>query len=118
LWDTGPIALAPPTNNGADRAPWRAWPVPFCLYIFFLVRLISPRVSTLCWPLRRLASCHTTTRWIRSWRGSSPKMASDNSTSPADLLSRLRTLVFIVALALGRRFGGGRALLHGRRLGR
>ena len=25
-------------------------------------------ISTLCWPLRRLANCHTTTRWIRSAR--------------------------------------------------
>src|SRR6185437_2022288 len=119
LCATGPIALAPPTNSGAERAPWRAWPVPFCLYIFFLVRLISARVSTLCWPERRLANCHTTTRWIRSARGSRPKMASLSSTSPADLLSRLRTLVFISALALF--FGRGRrgrsssifALLHG-----
>src|SRR6185437_3990725 len=118
LCATGPIALAPPTNSGAERAPWRAWPVPFCLYIFFLVRLISARVSTLCWPERRLANCHTTTRWIRSARGSRPKMASLSSTSPADLLSRLRTLVFILALALGRRFGSLFALLHGSRLGR
>src|SRR6185312_11852123 len=44
-------------------------------------------------------------------------MASLSSTSPAALLSRLRTLVFISALALffgrSRRGGGSSALLHG-----
>src|SRR5262249_19300429 len=42
-------------------------------------------------------------------------MSSFSSTSPADLLSRLRTLVFISALALffGRGGGGSGALLHG-----
>src|SRR5665213_1119023 len=98
LCATGPMALAPPTNSGAERAPWRAWPVPFCLYIFFFVRFTSARVRILCVPARRLASCQTTTRWIRSARGSRPKMSSFSSTSPADLLSRLRTFVFISGL--------------------
>src|SRR5271155_3597307 len=53
---------------------------------------------------------------MRSARGSRPKISSLSSTSPADLLSRLRILVFISALRL-RVFGGrsrrlGVALLH------
>src|ERR1700728_4004028 len=65
----------------------RAEPVPFWRYIFLPVRWISARFFTACVPARRLANCQTTQRWIRSARGSRPKMPSDTVTDPALLPS-------------------------------
>src|SRR5262249_29660549 len=79
----------------------------------------SPRRLVLCVPARRLASCQTTTRWIRSTRGSRPKMSSARSMSPAALDSSVITLCFILRPRpfrfLGFRLGGLLALLHRRR---
>src|ERR1700722_3204937 len=80
---TGPIARPPPRNCGTRAEPWRAPPVPFCLYIFLPVRWISARPRVLCVPAWRLASCQRSMRAIRSWRGSSPKIASFSSREPA-----------------------------------
>src|ERR1700732_943993 len=43
---------------------------------------MSARSFTWCVPAWRLASCHTTQRWMRSVRGASPKRASDTVTEP------------------------------------
>src|ERR1700722_5812655 len=83
LRTTGPMARPPPRICGTRPEPWRAPPVPFCLYIFLPVRLISARPSVLCVPAWRLASCQRTMRAIRSARGSRPKMASLSSSEPA-----------------------------------
>ena len=53
---TGPWALPPPRNCGTRAEPWRAEPVPFCLYIFLPVRQTSARPIVACEPSRRLAS--------------------------------------------------------------
>ena len=76
LRDTGPMARPPPRNCGTRAEPWRAPPVPFCLYIFLPVRLISARPSVLWSPDWRLASCQRTMRAMMSARGSRPKIAS------------------------------------------
>src|SRR5229473_4698523 len=89
LRTTGPNERPPPRNRLARWEPWRAPPVPFCLYIFLPVRQISARPFTLWVPARRLASCQTTQRWMRSWRGSNPKIVSDRSTEPFSSPSRV-----------------------------
>src|ERR671936_749171 len=102
---TGPKARPPPRNFGTRSEPWRAPPVPFCLYIFLPVRQISPRSLVLCVPAWRLLSCHCTQRAMMSARGSRPKMASDSCTEPASLPSSVVTFSSISrALLLGRRF--------------
>src|SRR5580698_4292959 len=53
---------------------------------------MSARSFTWCVPAWRLASCQTTQRWMRSVRGSSPKMASDTVTEPDSLPSSEVTL--------------------------
>src|ERR1700744_3569163 len=108
---TGPKARPPPRNCGTRAEPWRAPPVPFCLYIFLPVRQISARPLALCVPAWRLLSCHCTQRWMISLRGSRPKMASESSTEPAALPSSVVTFNSIShALLLGRRFGGSSLL--------
>src|SRR5215475_12431254 len=103
---TGPKARPPPRNCGTRAEPWRAPPVPFCLYIFLPVRQISARPLALCVPAWRLLSCHCTQRAMMSWRGSRPKISYDTSTEPAALPSRVVTLSSMLrALLLGRRFG-------------
>src|SRR6185503_771123 len=92
LRTTGPKERPPPRNCGALCAPWRAPPVPFWAYIFLVVRLTSPRSLVLCVPRWRLASCQLTQRWIRSTRGSSPKISFDSVALPLSLPSRARTL--------------------------
>src|SRR5262249_55729791 len=102
---TGPKARPPPRNCGTRAEPWRAPPVPFCLYIFLPVRQISARPLALCVPAWRLLSCHCTQRAMMSWRGSRPKISSDSWTEPAALPSRVVTFSSISrALLLGRRF--------------
>src|SRR6202008_3736913 len=102
---TGPKARPPPRNCGTRAEPWRAPPVPFCLYIFLPVRQISARPCVLCVPAWRLLSCHCTQRAMMSARGSRPKMASDSCTEPASLPSRVLTFSSISrALLLGRPF--------------
>ena len=71
--------------------PWRARPVPFCLYGFLVVRAISPRVLVLWVPARRLASCQLTTRARMSGRAPTPKTPSASSTVPTVSLARLMT---------------------------
>src|SRR5580658_3548952 len=83
----GPNERPPPRNRLTRAEPWRAEPVPFCRYIFLPVRWISARFFTACVPARRFANCQTTQRWIRSVRGSRPKMPSDTVTDPALLPS-------------------------------
>src|SRR3984957_19371775 len=83
----GPTERPPPRNRLPRAEPGRAEPVPFCRYIFLPVRWISARFFTACVPARRLANCQTTQRWIRSARGSRPKMPSDTVTDPALLPS-------------------------------
>src|SRR5580692_2704659 len=103
---TGPKARPPPRNCGTRAEPWRAPPVPFCLYIFLPVRQISARPLALCVPAWRLLSCHCTQRWMISLRGSRPKIPSESCTEPAALPSRVVTFSSISrALLLGRRFG-------------
>src|SRR6187551_1715186 len=105
LRTNGPKARPPPRNCGTRAEPWRAPPVPFCAYIFLPVRQISARPLVLCVPRWRLASCQLTQRWMMSLRGSRPKMASDSSTEPAALPSRVVTFSSISrALLLGGRF--------------
>src|SRR6201996_5569856 len=105
---TGPKARPPPRNCGTRAEPWRAPPVPFCLYIFLPVRQISARPLALCVPAWRLLSCHCTQRAMMSWRGSRPKISSESCTEPAALPSRGVTFSSIShALLLGgRRFRG------------
>src|SRR3954447_9643417 len=107
LRTTGPKARPPPRNCGTRAEPWRAPPVPFCLYIFLPVRQTSARPCALWVPACRLASCQLTQRWIRSLRGSRPKISSDSSTDPASLPSSVVIFSFISRTLLpGRRFGG------------
>src|ERR1700722_19065077 len=106
---TGPIALPPPRNCGTRAEPWRAPPVPFCLYIFLPVRWISARPSVLCVPAWRLASCQRTMRAIRSARGSSPNTSSLSSSEPAAEPSIDVMSYFMASLSL-RRFGRWGAL--------
>src|SRR5215471_1513224 len=102
---TGPKARPPPRNCGTRAEPWRAPPVPFCLYIFLPVRQTSARPCVLWVPAWRLLSCHCTQRAMMSARGSRPKMASDSCTEPAALPSSVMTFSSISrALLLGRRF--------------
>src|SRR6516225_889921 len=104
---TGPKARPPPRNCGTRAEPWRAPPVPFCLYIFLPVRQISARPLALCMPAWRLLSCHWTQRAMMSWRGSRPKISSERLTLPAALPSRVVTLSSMLrALLLGRRIRG------------
>src|SRR3954447_1304865 len=107
LRTTGPNARPPPRNCGARAEPWRAPPVPFCLYIFLPVRQTSARPCALWVPAWRLASCQLTQRWIRSLRGSRPKISSESSTEPASLPSSVVIFSFISRTLLpgGRRFG-------------
>src|SRR3954451_21528882 len=95
LRTTGPKARPPPRNCGTRAEPWRAPPVPFCLYIFLPVRQTSARPCVLWVPACRLASCQFTQRWIRSLRGSRPKISSDSSTEPASLPSSVVIFSFI-----------------------
>src|SRR6202162_814234 len=103
---TGPNARPPPRNCGTRAEPWRAPPVPFCLYIFLPVRQTSARPCALWVPACRLLSCHCTQRWMLSLRGSGPKISSESCTEPAALPSRVVTFSSISrALLLGRRCG-------------
>src|SRR3954469_10518298 len=106
LRTTGPKARPPPRNCGTRAEPWRAPPVPFCLYIFLPVRHTSARPWALWVPAWRLASCQLTQRWIRSLRGSRPKISSESSTEPASLPSSVVIFSFISRTLLpgGRRF--------------
>src|SRR6201986_5368041 len=88
---TGPKARPPPRNCGTRAEPWRAPPVPFCLYIFLPVRQISARPLALWVPAWRLLSCHCTQRAMISARGSRPKISSERLTEPAALPSRVVT---------------------------
>src|ERR1700733_10475033 len=102
---TGPNARPPPRNCGTRAEPWRAPPVPFCLYIFLPVRQTSARPCVLWVPACRLLSCHCTQRCRMSLRGSRPKISSDSWTEPASLPSRVVTFNSIShALLLGGRF--------------
>src|SRR4051812_25586692 len=92
LRGVGPNERPPPRNRFPRAEPWRAPPVPFCAYIFLPVRQISARFFTACVPARRLASCQTMQRWIRSVRGSRPKMSLLSETEPASLPSSVVTL--------------------------
>src|SRR3954471_14893641 len=51
---TGPCATPPVRNCTDRRLPWRALPVPFCLYGFLVVPETSATPFTLCVPARRL----------------------------------------------------------------
>src|SRR3954447_13816758 len=95
LRTTGPKARPPPRNCGTRAEPWRAPPVPFCLYIFLPVRQASARPCALWVPACRLASCQLTQRWIRSLRGTRPKISSESSTDPASLPSSVVIFNFI-----------------------
>src|SRR3984957_3036398 len=110
LRTTGPMARPPPRICGTRAEPWRAPPVPFCLYIFLPVRWMSARPSVLCVPACRLASCQRTMRAIRSARGSSPNTSSLSSSEPAADPSIDVMSYFMASLSL-RRFGrwGARA---------
>src|ERR1700761_8596998 len=99
---TGPKARPPPRNCGTRAEPWRAPPVPFCLYIFLPVRQISARPLALCVPAWRLLSCHCTQRAMMSWRGSRPKISSERLTEPAALPSRVVTFSSISRALLRR----------------
>src|SRR6201998_1037701 len=106
VWDrtTGPNARPPPRNCGTRAEPWRAPPVPFCLYIFLPVRQTSARPCVLWVPAWRLASCQLTQRWMISLRGSRPKISSESWTEPAALPSSVVTVNSIShAPLLGRR---------------
>src|SRR5262245_15175871 len=113
LRTNGPNERPPPRNRLARIEPWRAPPVPFWRYIFLPVRQISARFLTLWVPRWRLASCQLTQRWIRSVRGSRPKIASDSSTEPAALPSRVVTFSSMSRSLRGRRLR--RRLALGRR---
>src|SRR5262245_21395330 len=103
LRTTGPNERPPPRNRLTRAEPCRALPVPFWRYIFLPVRQISARFLTLWVPRWRLASCQLTQRWIRSVRGSRPKIASDSSTEPAALPSRIVTFSSMSRSVRGRR---------------
>src|SRR5579859_642243 len=104
---TGPKARPPPRNCGTRAEPWRAPPVPFCLYIFLPVRQISARPLALCVPAWRLLSCHCTQRAMMSARGSRPKISSESWTEPAALPSRVVTCNSMLRALLRRsRFRG------------
>src|SRR5437764_6661767 len=60
--------------------PWRARPVPFCLYGFLPPPRTSPRVLTLCVPCRAAASWATTTWCISGMFACTLKMSSGSST--------------------------------------
>src|SRR5262249_11556790 len=115
LRTTGPNERPPPRNRLTRAEPCRALPVPFWRYIFLPVRQISARFLTLWVPRWRLASCQLTQRWIRSARGSRPKIASDSSTEPAALPSRVVTCSSMSRSLSGRRLR--RRLALGRRSG-
>src|ERR1700743_1805741 len=101
---TGPNARPPPRNCGTRAEPWRAPPVPFCLYIFLPVRQTSARPCALWVPAWRLASCQLTQRWMMSLRGSRPAISSESWTEPAALPSSVVTVNSIShAPLLGRR---------------
>src|SRR6478736_8833562 len=102
LRTSGPKARPPPRNCGTRAEPWRAPPVPFCLYIFLPVRQISARPLALWVPAWRLLSCHCTQRAMMSWRGSRPKMVSESWTEPASLPSRVVTFNSISRLLRSR----------------
>src|SRR5262249_26051683 len=114
LRGVGPKARPPPRNWATLAGPWRAEPVPFCLYIFLPVRLISPRFLTSWVPRWRLASCQTTQRCRISVRGSSPKIASGSLTEPdsapsSDMIfSSISRTLWLGGLGRGRCFGGRR----------
>src|SRR5579863_2687039 len=109
----GPNERPPPRNRLTRAEPCRAEPVPFCRYIFLPVRWISARFLTACVPARRLANCQTTQRWMRSVRGSRPKMPSDTVTEPALLPSSEVTFNSMSRALLG--IGGGCVVLYRRR---
>src|ERR1700760_4205193 len=99
---TGPKARPPPRNCATRAEPWRAPPVPFCLYIFLPVRQISARPWVLGVPAWRLLSCHCTQRAMMSARGSRPKISSERLTEPAALPSRVVTFSSISRALLRR----------------
>src|SRR6201994_3217491 len=99
---TGPKARPPPRNCATRAEPWRAPPVPFCLYIFLPVRQISARPLALWVPAWRLLSCHCTQRAMMSARGSRPKISSESWTEPAALPSRVVTFSSISRALLRR----------------
>src|SRR5271156_5140424 len=76
---------------------------------------MSARFLTACVPLWRLANCHTTQRWMRSVRGSSPKMVSDTVTEPEFLPSSDVTFSSMSRALL--RCGGGRLFARRRSCG-
>ena len=93
---TGPCTTPPLRNCGARRLPWRALPVPFCRYGFFVVPDTSLRPLVLCVPARRFANCQCTTRAMMSARGFAAKISSGNSALPALVLSRVVISICIV----------------------
>src|ERR1700758_5160296 len=107
---TGPKARPPPRNCGTRAEPWRAPPVPFCLYIFLPVRQISARPLALWVPAWRLLSCHCTQRAMMSARGSRPKISSGGFTEPGALPSRVVTFSSISRPLLRGRFRSFRDL--------
>src|SRR5205814_10687485 len=60
--------------------PWRARPVPFCLYGFLPPPRTSPRLFALWVPCRAAASWATTTWCIRGMLACTLKMSSGSST--------------------------------------
>src|SRR2546421_4721530 len=63
--------------------PWRARPVPFCLYGFLPPPRTSPRVFTLCVPCRAAASWATTTWCISGMLACTLKTSSGSATARA-----------------------------------
>ena len=122
LCTTGPMALAPPTNSGAERGPVTGDAAALLVAdaVLGAVDLKAGQDLVIC---RRGAWRAARRRRAGSGRarGSRPKIASLSSTSLVDLLSRLRTFVFMVQPSAFPGSAGSRgrsrrvALLHGNR---
>src|SRR5271170_4004860 len=117
LRTTGPKIRAPPRNCGERRLPWRAWPVPFWLYGFLVVPLMSEMPLVLWVPARRLASCQSTTRASMSMRGASPNTSSARSIVPTSSALRFLTLICMLVGPRRGRCRGRRRRFERRRIG-
>src|SRR2546426_910683 len=78
--------------------PWRARPVPFCLYGFLLPPDTSLRVFVEALPWRRFTSCAVTTWWRTATLGVIPNTCSLSSSSSMASPAMLYTVVEGIAV--------------------
>ena len=94
-------ACPPPRRTGVRLAPARARPVPFCLYIFFVLPATIPRDLDCIVPTRLLASYITTTSCSNCLLIPGASRAGSNSYEPTSAPVLSLTGIVILSAMLG-----------------